>query len=66
MQTRPFTALFLLVIISFVGASIPETKSNSVLFEETLTNLNKNFVVVPKEETGLIFDSEEVKNLRRI
>ena len=71
MQTKQFLAIFLLVIISSVGALTPETKLNpeqqknqvvsaiSLLFEETLNNLYQTLVAVPKEESGLMFDSEE-------
>ena len=71
MLSKEFVAIFLLVIISSVGALTPEAQSNpeqqtnevvsaiSLLFEETLNNLYQTLVVVPKEETGLMFDSEE-------
>ena len=72
MQAKQFFALFLLVIIS-VDAMTPEAQSNTIaqkfqgnqvagsdssLIKETLNNIQKGLVALPKE-AGLMFDSEE-------
>ena len=70
MQTKQFVAIFLLVIVSSMGSLTSKDQSNheqqnnkvvsavSLLFEETLNNINKTLVDVPKEESGLIFSTE--------
>ena len=72
MQTKQIFALFLLVIIS-VDAMTSEAQSNVIAqkfqgkqvagadsssIEESLNNIQKGLVALPKE-AGLIFDSEE-------
>ena len=72
MQAKQFFALFLLVIVS-VDAMIPEAQSNTIAtksqskqvggaasssIRQTLNKIQKGLVTLPKQEIGLLFESD--------